>query len=235
MRSGKLTIVKHSFHDFPFRYFLIWNEYGIIDLIVKAVHLHVKKSIIIAIIAAAIVVPAAVYAASPLFINTTIDEPVPEGTQDTMMEKDEGSMMDKSDDAMMEKDGSVMSEGEMTKDDSMTKDEGVMMDKMSDLAGTFAGAGDGIHDASGTARVLHLEDGGAVLRLEDFRVTNGPDLFVYLSADRTASDYVDLGMLKANSGNQNYELPDGVDLSKYDNVIIWCKSFSVYFGGAQLA
>lgn len=184
-----------------------------------------KKSIIIAIIAAAIAVPAAVYAASPLFINTTIDEPVPQGAQDAMMEKDEGAAMDdKSDDAMMG-------------DDTMMKDDEAMMeDKMvADLSGTFAGAGDGIHNASGTARVLHLEDGSAVLRLEDFQVTNGPDLFVYLSTDRGASDYVDLGMLKASSGNQNYELPDGVDLSKYDNAIIWCKSFSVYFGGAQLA
>jgi hypothetical protein len=183
-----------------------------------------KKSIIIAIIAAAIAVPTAVYAASPLFINTTIDEPVPQGAQDAMMEDKSGdAMMDKTDDTMME-------------DDTMMKDEEAMMDdKMADLSGTFAGAGDGIHNASGTARVLHLEDGGAVLRLEDFQVTNGPDLFVYLSTDKGASDYVDLGMLKASSGNQNYELPDGVDLSKYDNVVIWCKSFSVYFGGAQLA
>ncbi len=52
-----------------------------------------KKSIMIAIIVAAIAVPAAVYAASPLFINTAIDEPLPEGTQD--------AIMDKSDDAMM--------------------------------------------------------------------------------------------------------------------------------------
>jgi hypothetical protein len=197
-----------------------------------------KKSIIIAIIAAAIAVPTAVYAASPLFISTTIDEPVPEGAQDAMMEKDEGAamedktgdaMMDKSDDAMMDKGDPAMMEDEMA-DDTM------MEDKMTaDLSGTFSGAGDGIHNASGTARVLHLDDGSSVLRLEGFSVTNGPDLFVYLSTDRTASDYVDLGMLKANSGNQNYELPDGVDLSKYDNVIIWCKSFSVYFGGAQLA
>ncbi len=124
----------------------------------------------------------------------------------------------------------------MTEDDAMMKDdEAVMEDKMADLSGTFAGAGDGVHNASGTARVLHLQDGSAVLRLEDFKVTNGPDLFVYLSTDKGASDYIDLGMLKANAGNQNYELPDGVDLSRYDNVVIWCKSFSVYFGGAQLA
>lgn len=182
-----------------------------------------KKNIIIAIIAAAIVVPTAVYAASPLFINTTIDEPLPEGTQDAMMDKDESGMMDKSDDAM-EKDDSAMME-----------DDAMMEDKMVDLSGTFSGAGDGVHSASGTARILNLEDGSTVLRLEDFKVTNGPDLFVYLSTDRNASEYVDLGMLKANSGNQNYELPEGTDLSKYDNAIIWCKSFSVYFGGAQLA
>lgn len=184
-----------------------------------------KKSIVIAIIAAAIVVPTAVYAASPLFINTAIDEPAPQGAQDAMVEKDEGAAMeDTSGDAMME-------------DDTVMKDDEAMMeDKMTaDLRGTFAGAGDGIHNTSGTARVLHLDDGRAVLRLEDFKVTNGPDLFVYLSTDKSASDYVDLGMLKASNGNQNYELPDGIDLSKYDNVIIWCKSFSVYFGGAQLA
>ena len=105
---------------------------------------------------------------------------------------------------------------------------------MKDTSGTFAGAGDGIHNAQGSARILNLEDGRAVLRLEDFRVTNGPDLYVYLSTDKGASDYVDLGRLKANAGNQNYELPSGIDLSKYDNVVIWCKAFSVYFGGAQL-
>ena len=65
-------------------------------------------------------------------------------------------------------------------------------------------------------------------------MTNGPDLYVYLSTDKGASNYVDLGRLKANAGNQNYELPKDVDLSRYDSVVIWCKSFSVYFGGAQL-
>jgi hypothetical protein len=184
-----------------------------------------KKSIIIAIIATAIVVPMAVYAASPLFINTTIDEPLPEGTQDAMMDQS-GNAMEKDDSAMMDKDAT---------DDSVMQDDAMMEDKMVDLSGTFSGAGDGVHNASGTARILNLEDGSTVLRLEDFKVTNGPDLFVYLSTDRDASEYVDLGMLKANSGNQNYELPEGTDLSKYDNAIIWCKSFSVYFGGARLA
>ncbi len=140
----------------------------------------------------------------------------------------------------MVEDDSVPSES-MRKEEAMFKDEAmvekgdaIMMMTMKDTSGTFAGAGDGIHNAQGSARILNLEDGRAVLRLEDFRVTNGPDLYVYLSTDKGASDYVDLGRLKANAGNQNYELPSGIDLSKYDNVVIWCKAFSVYFGGAQL-
>jgi Electron transfer DM13 len=73
-----------------------------------------------------------------------------------------------------------------------------------------------------------------VLRLEDLIVTNGPDLYVYLSTDKSASDFVDLGRLKANIGNQNYPIPDGTDLAKYDTALIWCKAFSVLFGSADL-
>lgn len=187
-----------------------------------------NKNVLIAIIAAAVVVPAAVYAVSPYFTETMIDEPSPVATSrenntaqgtavvEEPMEKDDAMMND--DDAIMEKDDYAIMEEATT----------------NVLSGGFQGAGDGIHDASGKATVLYLEDGSAVLRLENFRVTNGPDLYVYLSTDKRASAFVDLGQLKANSGNQNYELPDGVDLSKYDNVIIWCKSFSVYFGGAEL-
>jgi hypothetical protein len=197
-----------------------------------------NKSILIAIIAAAVVVPATVYAVLPYFTETMIDEPLPVGsstTGGTQGGSAEQQSMEKDDDAMMEKDGDAMTEKE---GDAMTEkdDEAMMEDKMAmELSGGFQGAGDGIHNASGKATVLYLEDGSSVLRLENFRVTNGPDLYVYLSTDKSASDYVDLGRLKASSGNQNYELPAGVDLSKYDNVIIWCKSFSVYFGGAELS
>jgi hypothetical protein len=173
-----------------------------------------KKGIIVAIIVAAIAVPAVVYAASPLFINTTIDEPLP-AANDSMMDKpvEDAAMADK-DDAMIDKGGDTMMEKE--------------------LSGVFAGAGDGIHNAEGMAKVIYVDDASDVLRLENFRVTNGPDLYVYLATDKQASDYVDLGRLKANNGNQNYDIPEGTDLAKYDTVVIWCKAFSVFFGGAEL-
>jgi hypothetical protein len=102
------------------------------------------------------------------------------------------------------------------------------------LTGSFVGVGDGIHDAQGIAKVIPIEGGGDVLRLEDLVVTNGPDLYVYLSTDKSASDFMNLGRLKANIGNQNYLIPVGTDLSKYDTVLIWCRAFSVLFGGADL-
>lgn len=80
-----------------------------------------------------------------------------------------------------------------------------------------------------------MDYGSDVLRLENFESTNGPDLYVYLDTDDKASDFVNLDTLKANNGNQNYDIPKDTDLTKYNNVLIWCKSFSVLFGSADLS
>ena len=94
------------------------------------------------------------------------------------------------------------------------------------------GAGDGFHNAEGNARVVSLTDGSKILRLENFKSTNGPNVHVYLSTDKRATDFVDLGKLKANNGNQNYNIPVGTDITKHNIVLIWCKDFSVLFGSA---
>lgn len=74
-----------------------------------------------------------------------------------------------------------------------------------------------------------------VLRFEGFKVTNGPDLFVVLlSADGSPSEGIRLGALKGSEGNQNYELPMGIDLAKFSRVVIWCRAFNVVFGTADL-
>jgi Electron transfer DM13 len=103
------------------------------------------------------------------------------------------------------------------------------------LMGNFVDAGDGFHKASGAAKIINLTDGRTFLRLENLKATNGPDLYVYLSTGKDASDIVNLGRLKGNIGNQNYEIPAGTDLSKYNTVLIWCKAFSTLFGSAKLA
>ena len=100
--------------------------------------------------------------------------------------------------------------------------------------GSFIGVGDGIHNAEGIARIISLQDGTNILRLENLRVTNGPDLYVYLSPDKSISNFVNVGKLKANNGNQNYDIPAATDLSKYDTILIWCRPFSLLFGSAEL-
>jgi len=103
------------------------------------------------------------------------------------------------------------------------------------LMGNFVDVGDGFHKVEGVAKVIDLADGRTFLRLENLKATNGPDLYVYLSADKDASDIVNLGRLKGNIGNQNYEIPVGTDLLKYNTVLIWCKAFSTLFGSAKLS
>ncbi|MCB1260129.1 MAG: DM13 domain-containing protein, partial [Acidimicrobiales bacterium] len=81
--------------------------------------------------------------------------------------------------------------------------------------------------------------GTTYVRFEGLETDNGPDLVVYLTkqpadAQAVGDDYLDLGVLKGNVGNQNYEVPAGVDLSEYDSVVIWCRRFAVSFGAAPV-
>ncbi len=107
--------------------------------------------------------------------------------------------------------------------------------------GNFVGADDS-HKGAGKALVVQLPDGQRFLRFEEFRVTNGPDLYVYLSghpAPRNRAQLhdggaVEVARLKGNIGNQNYPLSAGVDPAKFRSVVIYCKQFSVLFATAEL-
>jgi electron transfer DM13 len=165
-----------------------------------------KKGLVPALVAVAVAIPLGLYAAGPLFINNTINEAPPVNTP-----------VDNNADEQI---------------DGMAGEQGP--EASADLAGNFTGVGDEFHDASGIAKVIAVGD-AKVLRLETFSSTNGPDLYVYLSTDKEATDFVSLGRLKANIGNQNYDIPEGTDLSKYSTVLVWCQQFSVLFGNAELA
>lgn len=99
------------------------------------------------------------------------------------------------------------------------------------------------HETKGTASVYQLPDGRMTLRLTDFETSNGPDVRVYLVAAAdvnenetvTEAGFIEVGALKGNIGDQNYDLPVGLDLAKYRSVTIWCKRFSVNFGTAPLS
>jgi hypothetical protein len=96
------------------------------------------------------------------------------------------------------------------------------------------------HSATGTATAIRRASGGNVLTLTGFEVDNGPDLRVYLVAgpardESEVEDFEDLGALKGNKGDQQYDIPRGVDLGRYSTVVIWCRAFSVNFARAALS
>jgi hypothetical protein len=101
------------------------------------------------------------------------------------------------------------------------------------------------HETSGQVYILELEDGSKVLRLENLNTSDGPQLEVWIT-DAPVIEGVDgwfvfddgkyesLGDLKATEGNQNYQLPDDIELADFSSVSIWCSRFAVSFGAAQL-
>ena len=95
------------------------------------------------------------------------------------------------------------------------------------------------HSATGTATAIRTVGGKRVLTLTSFEVSNGPDLRVYLVAgpardESEVDEFEDLGALKGNRGNQQYDLPRQLDLDRYTTVVIWCRAFSVNFARAPL-
>ncbi|HEV2875877.1 MAG TPA: DM13 domain-containing protein [Nitrososphaeraceae archaeon] len=216
-----------------------------------------KRSKVAVIVAITVIIAGAgvFYLVSPLFISTQLNEPLPtsilqsESYQRFISMNEEEKMQAAKQMSPQERDTimTVAARINNSIDESMDQTLVQQQQPLNITAltnnttpnilrtGSFVGAGDGIHNAEGMAKVIPLQDGSNILRLENLRVTNGPDLYVYLATDKSASDFVSLGKLKANNGNQNYNIPSEIDLTKYDTVIIWCRPFSVLFGSAELA
>ncbi|HEX6646846.1 MAG TPA: DM13 domain-containing protein [Nitrososphaeraceae archaeon] len=204
-----------------------------------------KTKIVIGIIVTAIAIPLGIYTISPLFINTEINEPLP-----PLLSSESSIGFDKF--MAMTEDEKIKAAKNMTVEEkdmilrtaaaeqnTTTINETMTMNinqstQNTDLIGNFMGVGDGIHNAEGLAKILTLSNGSQILRLENFKSTNGPDVHLYLSNNKQANDFIDLGRLKANIGNQNYQIPLDTDYNKYKYVLIWCQPFSVLFGSAQL-
>ena len=109
------------------------------------------------------------------------------------------------------------------------------------LSGSFIEI-DRVHKGSGQATIYRGPDGSYLLRIEDLKVTNGPDLHIFLSPHPNPTKLdelltfgaVDLGKLKGNIGNQNYVIPEDVDVNIQMTVVIYCVPFHVFFSIASL-
>jgi hypothetical protein len=90
---------------------------------------------------------------------------------------------------------------------------------------------------------VELAEGGRVITFSDFEVdpgAGGQDLRIWLSAGNPQSDgeatedFVEIAPLRGESGDQQYELPESVDLDRYDSVVIWCVPFTTRIAQARL-
>ena len=105
--------------------------------------------------------------------------------------------------------------------------------------GNFYGVDD-LHQGSGKALIYQTGENAYLLRLENFQVTNGPQLHVIMGVDEnpynldTLGDYLDLGALKGNIGDQNYVIPAGTNLEAYGSIVIYCVPFRAIFAIAPL-
>lgn len=167
---------------------------------------------------------------SPLFLDTEVDEafPLSEGAEvpDDMSQAD------------VEAEMAAAAEDDVEAFEPMTDD---METAAAVATGEFAPASSS-YSSSGTATIYELPDGSHILRFEDFEVTNGPDLRVYLTPDPNPSGRdgveqdgaVELDRLKGNRGNQNYAVPAGVDVTTQMAVVVYCQPFHVTFAIAVL-
>lgn len=201
------------------------------------------KKILLGITSVAVVV-VATWLISPLFFNKVVDEALPEDllSQEELVDT---MMPPPAEIGLLSREQKLELEREITNalgdefDNEVRDDMPDMPQELFSKEGSFKGA-DRAHQGSGQARLIFNENSESLLRLEDFSVTNGPDLFVVLS---TEADPITAGLgemkiierLKGNKGNQNYLLDlTKEDFEKYKSVVIYCRAFSVLFSSAPL-
>ncbi|MBI4095080.1 MAG: DM13 domain-containing protein [Candidatus Liptonbacteria bacterium] len=103
-----------------------------------------------------------------------------------------------------------------------------------------------IHNGVGTVYVLPNKLGderneSLVLFGDDTRITQGPDLWIYLSPNQNIKkeglgDVLRLELIKGNKGGQTYVVKKPIAaLGNYKSVVIWCKQFSTLFSFAPLS
>ena len=181
---------------------------------------HRRRNLILVGLALVVALPVGWYLLSPLFIDRVVEEEFPVVPAEAT--------------AAMEE---AMAEPEKMMEEPMPPGD---MASMRILAqGEFYNLA---HEGHGKATIYELADGSRVLRFEDFEVLNGPELHVWLVPVDPVLDtvgveiagYFDLGPLKGNIGDQNYDLPADLDLSDFKSVVIWCQPFRVPFNAAPL-
>jgi hypothetical protein len=85
---------------------------------------------------------------------------------------------------------------------------------------------------NGNAKIF-LDGSTYKLKLENFSVSSGPDLKVYLSKASTPSDFINLGAL-GTASNLSYDISGQVDFTQYKYVLIHCQGGNHLFAVSTL-
>lgn len=190
-------------------------------------HMTRRTWILVAVVVAVPLIAVGWWLGSPLILDTEVSEAFP---MSAAAEVPEDMTQEGVEDLMQE-----------AADETPTNVEEPMPEETPEVVSTgqFIDADD-FHQGQGTATIYMLGDATRLLRLEGFEVTNGPDLHVLLVPHANPGGrgdldgYVDLGPLKGNIGDQNYEIPDDLDISEYGSIVIYCVPFHVIFTTATL-
>ncbi len=115
---------------------------------------------------------------------------------------------------------------------AMAQETTASLEESQTIAGQFVDA-DRFHNGSGGFEIIE-EDGQRILKFsEEFNVTRGPDLFVWLTKGDNTKEFVNLGRLENRKGAQSYVISEDVNLEDFDRVIIWCRAFGVLFATGE--
>ncbi|MDI9258008.1 DM13 domain-containing protein [Flavobacterium sedimenticola] len=83
---------------------------------------------------------------------------------------------------------------------------------------------------SGEAKI-YFENNQFKVQLENFSISDGPDLKVYLSKSAAPTQFVNLGNLTQQTV---YTIPAGIQVSAYSHVLIHCQQYNHLFAIAEL-
>ena len=192
-----------------------------------------KVLLIVGAIVAIPVIAFAWWLVSPLFLSKTVVEDFPMSASAQIPEN------------MTQGEAEKVMEGMAKIDMPATEEMPEMPPEMDEPVAIASGQfrdGDSFHKGSGAVTLYRLPTGEGLVRFEGLSVTNGPDLRVLVTshpdpmtrADVHDSDYTEIGKLKGNKGDQNYDVPADLDLSSIRSIVIYCAPFQVVFSVAPL-
>ncbi|HHE6332945.1 TPA: DM13 domain-containing protein [Staphylococcus aureus] len=117
-------------------------------------------------------------------------------------------------------------QGNKTEQKTKSEDSNVKTDKTKHLTGTFS-------SKNGKTVEGKAEIKNGKLMLTNYKSSKGPDLYVYLTKNGDIKNGKEIAMVDYDKEKQTFDLKN-VDLSKYDEVTIYCKKAHVIFGDAKL-